>query len=442
MMDYEDILGEWLHEDEGTTVWMSVGTDQTIINFMQLFGMEPAEGGIGISGSVVDTMDHMYLMSDSFYGYEMYMVVVSNNPFDMTDMLDDDYDYDDDYDDIPEDIELPMVAFMYMSMMGFEGGAFTIADTVNGAPVAYEYEIENAGDYISIDSTSLRVDIAEITVSNDAGDSTYTISGSIAPGTMDLVADTPFEVPFMDDFGPDPDDEESLTFQFFDDNSGLEIYSGYEDDDYYYYEWTDTSEFEWSATDDSITLIFPDYDEDDYGYYYEESDTITLAYSVENDMLIFEAEFDYCEMEFDEDDYYYDSLDCYGYFEEMYGMTDVQEVIVDFWMEMSYVGPLSINDAVSLTPRAFKLHHAYPNPFNPTTTLAYEIGSVGNVDIKVYDVYGKEINSLFSGTRLPGRHEVTWDAKDSGGRQVSSGVYLFKVTANGKTQTAKTLLLK
>ena len=437
MMDPSDLLGEWMHEDEESTVWMTVGTDQTIMNFMQLNGLEPAEGGVDVTGTASVTMDYMVAQAQSYDGYDISIVFLSNNPMD----TESDYDYYDD-DEIPEDIELPYFIFMHMSFMGYSDTGFMIADTVDGEMMGYEYEIEDAADYISIDTTSMRVDISALTVANDAGDTTYTISGTIVPGTMDLVADTPFEMPILaDDSGPDPGDDETMTFQFFEDGTGLEIWSGIEEDYYYgYYEYSDTSEIEWSATDDSITLIFMYYD-DYYGY--EESDTISLAYEVTDDMLSLSAEFDFCEnMEDDYYYYYYDSLNCYDMFEMQFGIMDIQDITLDFWMEMSYSGPLAIAGEIGLQPGQFKLHQAYPNPFNPTTTLKYEMGSAGPVSIDVFDVNGRKIRSLYNGIQIPGQHEIRWDAKDDHGRSMSSGVYLFKVNVNGKQQTAKSLLLK
>ena len=437
MMDPSDLLGEWMHEDEESTVWMTVGTDQTIMNFMQLNGLEPAEGGVDVTGTASVTMDYMVAQAQSYDGYDISIVFLSNNPMD----TESDYDYYDD-DEIPEDIELPYFIFMHMSFMGYSDTGFMIADTVDGEMMGYEYEIEDAADYISIDTTSMRVDISALTVANDAGDSTYTISGTIVPGTMDLVADTPFEMPILaDDSGPDPGDDETMTFQFFEDGTGLEIWSGIEEDYYYgYYEYSDTSEIEWSATDDSITLIFMYYD-DYYGY--EESDTISLAYEVTDDMLSLSAEFDFCEMMGDDYYYYYyDSLNCYDMFEMQFGIMDIQDITLDFWMEMSYSGPLAIAGEIGLQPGQFKLHQAYPNPFNPTTTLKYEMGSAGPVSIDVFDVNGRKIRSLYNGIQIPGQHEIRWDAKDDHGRSMSSGVYLFKVNVNGKQQTAKSLLLK
>ena len=429
MMDPSDLLGEWEYEDEEATMWVTVGTDQTVPNFMQVIGMEPAEGGIGISGSAADTMDYMMAVAESYYGYgEIAMVQLSNNSLMM-----DDYYY---YDDFPEDLELPLYSLMYTSMMGYTFAEFMVVDTAEGEMVENYFEIENAGDFITIDTTSMSVDIAALTVANDAGDLTYTISGAIVPGTIDLVADVPTELPFLvDDFGPG-DDDEIVTFQFFEDGTGYEIYSGFDDDYYYgYYEYTDTSAIEWSATNDSLTLIFTDYDEY-YGYEY--SDTISLAYEVADDMLSLSAEFDFCE----DDYYYYYYDDCYEMFEMQFGITDIQDITLDFSMEMSYNGPLAIAGEIELQPDEFRLYNAYPNPFNPTTTLKYEMGSAGPVFIDVFNVSGRKIRSLYNGIQSPGQHEIRWDARDDRGRSMSSGVYLFKVNVNGKQQTAKTLLLK
>jgi len=152
MMDPSDLLGEWMHEDEESTVWMTVGTDQTIMNFMQLNGLEPAEGGVDVTGTASVTMDYMVAQAQSYDGYDISIVFLSNNPMD----TESDYDYYDD-DEIPEDIELPYFIFMHMSFMGYSDTGFMIADTVDGEMMGYEYEIEDAADYISIDTTSMRV---------------------------------------------------------------------------------------------------------------------------------------------------------------------------------------------------------------------------------------------------------------------------------------------
>ena len=435
MMDPSDLLGEWEYVDENATLWVTSGTNQTIPNPAQAQGMEPADGAIGIDGPISGSMNYMMAMVVNMYGDEIVFANLSNNPIDE----EDDYYYYEE-DSFPENMTLPFYYLEYISFpaYGFSGGMFAIIDTADGDYVEYYYEFENTDDQITVDSTSLRINITDLTLTNDNGDSTYVLSGTLTPGTIDIEAGVPTEISspmFEEDFGPVSGDE-SMTWQLHENGTGLEIIYG-ED---YYGPWFDTTELQWSATDDSITFIFMYYD-DYYGY--EESDTISLAYEVTDDMLSLSAEFDFCEMMGDDYYYYYyDSLNCYDMFEMQFGITDIQDITLDFWMEMSYSGPLAIAGEIGLQPGQFKLHQAYPNPFNPTTTLKYEMGSAGPVSINVFDVSGHKIRSLYNGIQIPGQHEVRWDAKNDNGRSMSSGVYLFKVNVNGKTHTAKTLLLK
>jgi hypothetical protein len=154
------------------------------------------------------------------------------------------------------------------------------------------------------------------------------------------------------------------------------------------------------------------------------------------------ADFDLCEFIVSDDDDYTNEDSCYADIERGLGITDIESIIIDFWMEMIYVGPLTIAGEIGLYPDGFILHRAYPNPFNPTTTLKYELGSAGSVSIDVFDVNGRKIRSLYNGISSAGQHEIRWNARDNQGRQMSSGVYLFKVNVDGKVQTAKMLLLK
>ena len=85
----------------------------------------------------------------------------------------------------------------------------------------------------------------------------------------------------------------------------------------------------------------------------------------------------------------------------------------------------------------FKLYHAYPNPFNPITTISYYTPSNGLVDIKVYDSAGKEIITLYHGYEVRGQHYRKWDAFE-----YPSGIYFIRLTMDEKTQLKKVLLLK
>lgn len=82
---------------------------------------------------------------------------------------------------------------------------------------------------------------------------------------------------------------------------------------------------------------------------------------------------------------------------------------------------------------------AYPNPFNPTTTLAYQIPKAGFVTLQVYDVNGRLVETLVRAQRSAGDHAVTWKVQDGDG---ASGVYFARLTFDGTTSAQKIVLLK
>lgn len=103
-----------------------------------------------------------------------------------------------------------------------------------------------------------------------------------------------------------------------------------------------------------------------------------------------------------------------------------------------YAGLLDIDTRQDqITPTEFTLHPAYPNPFNPVTTISYSLPKRGKVVLAVYNLLGEEIARLVEGERSVGYHQVTWDASD-----VASGIYLFRLSADEFVQTKKMILLK
>jgi len=423
--DAEDLYGEWEHEDDNATLWVTSGTDQTIPNPAQAQGMEPADGGINIDGPIPGSMNYMMAMS-GMYGYDMLFVILSNNSLEEND---DYYYYEED--SIPEGIILPFYMLEYMSYpaYGQAGGEFIIADTVDGEIVEYYYEIGNVDDQLLVDSTSLRINITDLTLTNDNGDSTYVLSGTLVPGTIDIEAGVPTEISspmFEEDFGPVSGDE-SMTWQLHENGTGLEIISG-ED---YYDSWSDTTELQWSANDDSMTLVFSYWD--DY-YYEEEIDTMILAYAVENDTLSINATMDLCEMM--DDDYYY--YDCFEMLSMMLGIEDIQDIVMEFDMTMSYVGELAVLEN-GIVPETVHLYSNYPNPFNPVTTIQFDIPAETQhpISLQVYDIGGRMVETLVNEKLEPGQHEIQWNAS-----QHSSGVYFLRMETALFSKTQKMILLK
>ena len=84
-----------------------------------------------------------------------------------------------------------------------------------------------------------------------------------------------------------------------------------------------------------------------------------------------------------------------------------------------------------------------PNPFNPSTTVIYELIAPGRIDLVLYDISGREVAVLARGeSREAGAHRAVWDGRDSAGNPAPSGVYFVRLSAGAETRTGKMVLLK
>ena len=97
---------------------------------------------------------------------------------------------------------------------------------------------------------------------------------------------------------------------------------------------------------------------------------------------------------------------------------------------------------INVPANNFKLKDNYPNPFNPLTTISYELLTDEIVNIVIYDLIGKKINTLTSGFQTAGSKSVNWNATNNQGQPVSAGVYLYSIEAGDFRQTKKMILLK
>ena len=93
-------------------------------------------------------------------------------------------------------------------------------------------------------------------------------------------------------------------------------------------------------------------------------------------------------------------------------------------------------------PSDFVLEQNFPNPFNPVTTLRYDLPVDNYVTLIIYDLNGKEINRLVNTSHPAGHHSVMWNSTDSFDKPVSAGIYLYQIRTAGFVQTRKMVLLK
>ncbi len=106
------------------------------------------------------------------------------------------------------------------------------------------------------------------------------------------------------------------------------------------------------------------------------------------------------------------------------------------------VGSVTSVDGDEELPLSYSIEQNYPNPFNPTTTINYSLPEANFVTIKIYNMLGQEVKTLLSEEVKAGRHNVNWNGENNFGIKVSSGTYIYRITAGEFVQAKKMILLK
>ncbi len=102
----------------------------------------------------------------------------------------------------------------------------------------------------------------------------------------------------------------------------------------------------------------------------------------------------------------------------------------------------SVDDPDPTLPYSFALAQNYPNPFNPTTRIDFSLDRGAEVRLTIFNLLGQEVRVLVDGHRTAGRHSVAWDGRNGSGRQVATGIYLYRLEAGDRRASRKMLLLK
>lgn len=101
------------------------------------------------------------------------------------------------------------------------------------------------------------------------------------------------------------------------------------------------------------------------------------------------------------------------------------------------IPPLGVTQTNTAIPNSYSLHQNYPNPFNPTTRIEFAIPKQGFVNLKIYDILGREVKVLVNEVKTPGNYSVDFNAAE-----LSSGVYFYRLESNGFTDIKKMMLIK
>ncbi|RMF61845.1 MAG: T9SS C-terminal target domain-containing protein, partial [Calditrichaeota bacterium] len=113
-----------------------------------------------------------------------------------------------------------------------------------------------------------------------------------------------------------------------------------------------------------------------------------------------------------------------------------------FWAQTADVVTSVAEPAGEAIPTKFRLLQNYPNPFNPTTTIRYDLPVQTEVHLRIYDLLGRTVRTLVAQKQAAGAHSAVWDGRDDSGRQLASGVYVYRLEAGEFKKSAKMLLLK
>ena len=103
---------------------------------------------------------------------------------------------------------------------------------------------------------------------------------------------------------------------------------------------------------------------------------------------------------------------------------------------------LSTNNNEISIPNEFQLHQNFPNPFNPNTTIFYDLSQESNVQITVFDLLGREVIKLVDQLESVGNRSINWDGRDYADNLVNAGVYIYQIETDAFIQTKKMVLLK
>jgi len=101
-----------------------------------------------------------------------------------------------------------------------------------------------------------------------------------------------------------------------------------------------------------------------------------------------------------------------------------------------------LSPTTTYIPTVSRLYQNYPNPFNPTTAIRFSLPEAAQVKLTVYDISGREVRNLVSGSLQAGVHDIQWNATNNNGARVASGIYIYRLQAGSFVQNRKMTLLR
>ncbi|MDD3235487.1 MAG: carboxypeptidase regulatory-like domain-containing protein [Candidatus Cloacimonetes bacterium] len=118
------------------------------------------------------------------------------------------------------------------------------------------------------------------------------------------------------------------------------------------------------------------------------------------------------------------------------------DAFIFFVDDVTVMGGGSANEDPIIPVIATELKGNYPNPFNPETTISFNMKETAPVSLEIYNVKGQLVKTMLNGVQEMGNHSVVWNGKDNNGRAVSSGVYYYKMNTGSYSSTMKMIMMK
>ncbi|MBT4990427.1 MAG: T9SS type A sorting domain-containing protein [Candidatus Marinimicrobia bacterium] len=298
---------------------------------------------------------------------------------------------------------------------------------IDNEMIEFEADMETASSFTSVDTANYSITFSDLELMNDSGEVSILLSGTFGPERVDYLAgvETLIEFPVeIFDEGTGDDNVDFYT-SFYSDSTGMDRVVEFDEESHE--TWVDTSYFEWMATADSLTVIYEG--EDD-----EEDEVVDLEYMIEEDTLYASGYFYPCEEDYFSYEECLEDADFFFFSE----FTDVEEFRVYSERSASWVGAVSTDGEKTIISESFALYQNFPNPFNPTTTIRFNVGDTQHAtSIRIFDISGRLVESLVNQKLQPGLHEIQWS-----GENRSSGVYILRAENGPTSQTQKMVLMK
>jgi len=115
---------------------------------------------------------------------------------------------------------------------------------------------------------------------------------------------------------------------------------------------------------------------------------------------------------------------------------------MEFWSDSLNVIITGIAENEISIPKEYNLEQNYPNPFNPSTTIRFQLPQSRDVSLIVYNMLGQKVRTLLNNTVSAGDYKIEWDGRDDSGKDVASGIYLYRLTSKNFVRSQKMLLIR